>query len=102
MQRMVSKPWQCTAPPDQRAIVCLPGVRTKDFSESRKVAALYLNRKTWIVRFDRDFVSARKQQKIRRTRQQAHLNTEPDFRDDLNAYEASWYGLDSNFEPRII
>ena len=75
---------------------------TKDSAESRKVSALYQQRKTWIIRFDNDFVSARKQQKLRREKLQEHVNTEPDFRDDLDAYEASWYGLNPSYEGRII
>ena len=67
-----------------------------------KGLGLYQQRKTWIIRFDKDFVSARKQQKLRREKLQEHVNTEPDFRDDLDAYEASWYGLNTSYEGRII
>ncbi len=57
----------------------------------------------WIIRFDKDFVSARKQQKLRRAKlQELGVNTEPDFRDDLDAYEATWYGMDPNYEDRVI
>ena len=80
----------------------LSDMLTKDSLESRKVAALYLQRKTWVVRFDKDFVSARKQQKLRRQQQKQHVNNEPDFRDDLDAYEATWYGLSDGFTPRPI
>ena len=30
------------------------------------------------------------------------MNTEPDFRDDLDAYEATWYGMNANYEDRVI
>ena len=81
----------------------LADMLTKDSAESRKVAALYQARKTWIIRFDKDFVSAQKQQKLRRAKlQEQGVNTEPEFRDDLDAYEATWYGMDSNYEDRVI
>jgi hypothetical protein len=81
----------------------LADMLTKDSAESRKVSALYQARKTWIIRFDKDFVSARKQQKLRRAKlQESCVNTEPDFRDDLDAYEATWYGMNANYEDRVI
>ena len=81
----------------------LADMLTKDSAESRKVSALYQARKTWIIRFDKDFVSARKQQKLRRAKlQESGVNTEPDFRDDLDAYEATWYGMNANYEDRVI
>ena len=55
------------------------------------------------IRFDKDFVSARKQQKLRRAKlQESRVNTEPNFRDDLDAYEATWYGMNANYEDRVI
>ena len=63
----------------------------------------YQARKTWVIRFDKDFVRAQKQQKLRRAKlQKPGVNTEPDFKDDLDAYEATWYGMDSNYKDRVI
>ena len=81
----------------------LADMLTKDSAESRNFSALYQARKTWIIRFDTDFVSARKQQKLRRAKlQESGANTEPDFKDDLDAYEATWYGMNANYEDRVI
>ncbi|CAE7563794.1 TY5A [Symbiodinium sp. CCMP2592] len=41
----------------------------KATTDAYKVAATYLERKTWIVRFNHDFVSARKQQRLRRAKE---------------------------------
>ncbi len=38
----------------------------------------------------------------RATLQELGVNTELDFRDDLDAYESTWYGMDSNYEDRVI
>ncbi len=56
---------------------------TKDSADSRKVSALYQARTTWIIRFEKDFVSARTQHKLRRAKLQEQVNTEPNFRHDL-------------------
>ena len=42
---------------------------TKVTSEAFKVMALYHERKSWIIRFEQEFVSARKQQRLRREKQ---------------------------------
>ena len=42
---------------------------TKATVDAFKVVATYLERKTWVVRFNHDFVSARKQQRLRKTRE---------------------------------
>ena len=43
---------------------------TKVSSEAFKVMALYHERKAWIIKFNSEFVSARKQQRLRRLKQQ--------------------------------
>ena len=40
---------------------------TKDSSEARKPFALWQARRTWVIRHDDDFMSARKRQKLRAT-----------------------------------
>ena len=68
-------------PSDLNLADCL----TKSTSEAFKVAALYHARKAWIVRFNQEFVSARKQQRLRRERElreQAVL-VEQQFDDEL-------------------
>ena len=52
-------------PSDMNLADCL----TKATSEAFKVAALYHARKAWIVRFNEEFVSARKQQRLRRAKE---------------------------------
>ena len=42
---------------------------TKHTYEAFRVFALYMSRKCWIVRFNHEFVSARKQQRLRRQQQ---------------------------------
>ena len=42
---------------------------TKATADAYKVAATDLERKTWVVRFNHDFVSARKQQRLRRAKE---------------------------------
>ncbi|CAE6971276.1 TY5A [Symbiodinium sp. KB8] len=42
---------------------------TKVTAEAFKVMALYHERKSWIIRFEQEFVSARKQQRLRREKQ---------------------------------
>ena len=53
---------------------CGPKVKKKDSltkatADAYKVDATYLERKTWVVRFNHDFVSARKQQRLRRAKE---------------------------------
>ena len=52
---------------------------TKATVDAFKVAATYLERKTWVVRFNHDFVSARKQQRLRKAKelQEAASSTTP-------------------------
>ena len=52
---------------------------TKATVDAFKVAATYLERKTWVVRFNHDFVSARKQQRLRKAKelQEAATSTSP-------------------------
>ncbi|CAE7214275.1 TERC [Symbiodinium sp. CCMP2592] len=66
---------------------------TKATSEAYKAAALYHARKAWIVRFNQEFVSARKQQRLRKTKQEqeaASLVMWPsdDFEAELNGLSA--------------
>lgn len=43
---------------------------TKNTLEAHQVMALYHTHKTWVIRFDQEFVSARKQQKLPHQKQQ--------------------------------
>ena len=56
---------------------------TKDSPEARKPMALWLIRKTWILRFDPDFVSARKRQKLKR------MAGNPDTKDEVPVKDVS-------------
>ena len=61
---------------------------TKATGEAFKVAALYHARKAWVVRFNQEFVSARKQQRLRKAKEQqeaASMAVWPaeDFEDEL-------------------
>ncbi|CAE7574883.1 CACNA1B, partial [Symbiodinium sp. CCMP2456] len=74
-------------PSDLNLADCL----TKATAEAFKVAALYHERKAWVVRFNEEFVSARKQQRLRKTKQdlEAKLITArvwpaDDFEDDVS------------------
>lgn len=50
--------------------VNLADALTKNTTEAYKVYQLYLDRQSWCVRFDNEFISARKQQKLRRMKAQ--------------------------------
>ena len=73
-------------PSDLNLADCL----TKATAEAFKVASLYHERKAWVVRFNEEFVSARKQQRLRKKKQdlEAKLMTArvwpaDDFEDDV-------------------
>ena len=73
----------------------LADAMTKYSPEACKVMALYLARKSWIVRFDPEFVSARKRQKLRRAQEQGRINMPGESHaDDLEEYERSYFGLE--------
>ena len=71
---------------------------TKATYESFKVMALYHTNKTWVVRFNEEFVSARKQQKLRRAKQQEEMKTmfslQPHPEEDLLTWEEKYFGAD--------
>ncbi|CAK9012313.1 Cytoplasmic dynein 1 heavy chain 1 [Durusdinium trenchii] len=72
-------------PSDMNLSDCMTKVSTEAF----KVYALYLTRKTWIIRFNEEFVAARKQQKLRRQQgKQPHALLDPDPEDEM------WAGLE--------
>jgi len=111
---MVWKLWRFTTTPAKNHAVFLPGgcpgdlnladMLTKHGTEATKIATLYLHRQSWVVKFDKEFVSARKQQKARRTaqKQQQGLQDQPLPEEDLDAYEATYYGLNHFFDDRAI
>ena len=69
---------------------------TKATYESFKVMALYHTNKSWVVRFNEEFVSARKQQKLRRAKQLEETKTfmalQPHPQEDLLTWEAHDFG----------
>ena len=57
---------------------------TKVSYESFKVYALWLRRRTWVVRFDKEFISARRQQRLRMQQGKAkHILMDPVEPDDF-------------------
>ena len=51
---------------------------TKDTADSRKVWALFHQRKTWVIKFSAEFISARKSQKLKRQQGISEKNAEND------------------------
>lgn len=57
---------------------------TKVSYEAFKVYALWLKRRTWVVRFEKEFISARRQQKLRMQQGKAkHVLMDPVMPDDF-------------------
>lgn len=78
---------------------------TKATYESFKVMALYHTKKSWVVRFNQEFVSARKQQRLRRAKELENSKTmTPVFRtwpeESLDALQDSLFGLEDAFPSR--
>lgn len=78
---------------------------TKATYESFKVMALYHTKKSWVVRFNQEFVSARKQQRLRRAKELEDSKTmTPVFRmwpeESLDALQDSLFGLEDAFPSR--
>ena len=48
---------------------------TKATNEAFRAMALYHERKSWIIKFDQEFVSARKQQRLRREKERLENNS---------------------------
>ena len=76
---------------------------TKITYESFKTMALYHTKKTWMVRFNREFVSARKTQKLRRAKQLKETKTlfllQRFEHKDLPTWEEHHFGAD--FPERV-
>ena len=66
---------------------------TKDNAEARKVLALWFIRKTWTIKWDEDFVSARKKQKLGRMTNPAETPV-----DKENETEAEYEGDEVTFD----
>ena len=67
---------------------------TKVTNESFKTMALYHERKAWIIRFNDEFVSARKQQRLRREQLKAEAASNMHFADLPELWaEDSWSGI---------
>lgn len=79
---------------------------TKNTYEAYKVMALYHTNKSWIVRFNSEFVSARKQQKLRRQKALEESKTLGPVlalwpEEDLNILERSLFGISEQFPTRF-
>ena len=76
---------------------------TKATYESFKIMALYHTNKTWAVRFNQEFVSARKAQRLRRAKQLEEAKTlfplERFKQEDLPTWEEHHFGAD--FPERV-
>ena len=74
---------------------------TKEGLEARRIMALYISRKTWVVKFDPEFVSAKRRQKLGRNRDKDLNNTSSapgptvEGLDLADLYELEWSHLDS-------
>ena len=78
---------------------------TKATYESFKVMALYHTKKSWVVRFNQEFVSARKQQRLRRAKELENSKTMTPIlhmwpEESLDVLEDSQFGLNESFPTR--
>ena len=76
---------------------------TKDGAEARKVIALYQVRKAWTLKLDQDFVSARKAQKLRRSKAGNRPGIDEQVNTDIleSMNELDWNQLDEYVETQL-
>ena len=71
---------------------------TKDTLEARRCMAYYLAKKTWRIRFDPDFVSARKRHRLTREQETEYTEETSEGLQVISEYMAEWDRLDYVFE----
>ena len=71
---------------------------TKDTLEARRCMAYYLAKKTWRIKFDPDFVSARKRHRLTRAQEAEYTEEMSEGLQVISEYMAEWDRLDYVFE----